>query len=266
MTSFVTKTYYIDTALNMPVLFLLMVTSLCAQKSQSERPAASWGSDPSFVSLQPSPSAADLKMESTSLMDCAALCSTNTWCSSFFYNSKRSQCLLFRGFYVDTEGLQQNPGAEYYLMVSDRCPSPSCFHLSRQDNVCFLYLRENKTYQESNDLCQGYNGSLAILDTLSKNDWVVGLLRLNNVIAGGVRLFLGAQRNLPQRNGKVFQWSNGQKVAANGSSESFWPPPGPKRRGEFCLVLYAVPPSPVKWYDSSCDHVSSGVLCEYDEN
>ncbi|XP_070177963.1 uncharacterized protein [Littorina saxatilis] len=261
MTWFWTKTYYIDTALNMPILFLLMATSLCAQVSQSERPAASWGSDPSFVSVQPSPSAADLKTESTSLMDCAALCSTNTWCSSFFYNSKRSQCLLFRGFYVDTQGLQENPDAEYYLIVSDKCPSQDCFHLSRHDNVCFLYLRENKTYQESKDLCQSYNGRLAILDTLSKNDWVVDFLRLNNVIAGEVRLYLGAQRN-----GSIFQWSNGQQVAASGSNESFWSALEPSHDEELCLTLYTLTSASVMWHDGLCDLVSSGVICEYDEN
>ncbi|KAK7094836.1 hypothetical protein V1264_006334 [Littorina saxatilis] len=234
-----------------------MVTSLCAQLIQSQLPAVSWASDPAFVSVQPSSSAADLKMEPSSLMDCAALCSTKTWCSSFFYNRLQNRCLVFKGVYFDKRGLPSTAGAEYYLIASDRCPCQDGFYLGRPDNLCFFYLRENKTYNGSKELCQANRGRLAILDTLSKNELVVLNMQLNNADVGAI-VFLGARRH-----GEDFKWDNDNMVAAhNGSIQSFWA--GNEPNTESCLVLkYSTQNLRINWHDIGCGRQGSGVLCEY---
>ncbi|XP_070202965.1 uncharacterized protein [Littorina saxatilis] len=163
----------------MTVLLLLMVTSLCVQVSQSQQPSVDWVRDPGFVSVQPPLAEPELRMEPSDLFDCAALCSTKTWCSSFMYISEQAQCLLFKIVYLENEELLEIPGAEYYRVASDSCPVQECFAMSRPDNLCFIYLNESRTYEESRDLCKTRNGRLAILDTLSKNEWIVSLLEMN---------------------------------------------------------------------------------------
>ncbi|XP_076439637.1 uncharacterized protein LOC143279477 [Babylonia areolata] len=213
---------------------LIAVLVLCGS-SASERTSKRWQNQAAFDNRLPVEVNTKPSFTAKSRTACGVECTRNAWCLSFFHNSVTSACILTEKMYSRLTSDQHILGYRYYAIDRGACTDEDGYVTDWKTATCYRVVQEPRSWWEARAFCQQDGGTLAVLDTPNRAQFIVDLMS-SGVYSSATRfLFIGASRpaedwDVGMTKGQLyFVWENGQPVE---TASTFWGPSEPNGAGK----------------------------------
>ncbi|XP_025113158.1 uncharacterized protein LOC112575477 [Pomacea canaliculata] len=199
--------------------------------------------------------------QNKSAIHCGLLCTSMSWCSSFFFLSATGGCILHQTVFAVPQGGQGTKGARYYRAFTAGCPKEYVF--VRQERLCFKVSTSRTVFQYAYGNCSRADSQLVVLDTPGKHSAVANYVAeaYSNIFSyfiGGVRPgVVDGTRSQWSALTDPLTWLTGALVSINGP-DTFWASENPSNSmgTEGCMELNSG-----TWNDLSCNHTRA-FICE----
>lgn len=183
-----------------------------------------------------------VKSQVTCLENCAKICSLNTSCVTFFYNSKTGQCQAHSILLEPNPTDQKDENWRYYQIYSENCPQNDGFILYRKENICYFLSTEKKTWYQAKNECNKRGLRFMKITKKEVQDHLALLLSRYS----GIQYYIGLKSKDGNNQWKSMKfdqpfdtnrwvWSDGEML------HSFinWAPNQSVRTGTTCVIMAA---------------------------